>query len=244
MKNKLSKKQLKDIYQLDAPHKWMELINSGEENNPYFKTYLRQKKRLENLLKPIKFNSDFRVVEYGCGNGLWGELIHNRVKSYTGVDFSEQFINLAKRRHKALNIRNTRFNCNDIIKFSEEHDNEFDQAFSMDFSEHVYDDDFISIFTAIRNTLKPNGKLYLHTPNGDYFLELCKKNGILKQSVGHIGIRNVKKHINLLEKVGFKNIVIYYLPHYIKLLSVFHFISYLPIIGKFFKARLLIKCIK
>ena len=242
MKNRLSKKQLKDIYQIDTSHKWMEIIDNTEENNPHFQTYLRQKKRLNNLLKSVKFNPEFSVVEYGCGNGLWGELIQDKVEFYTGVDFSEQFINLAKKRHEKLKVKNSKFSYNDILKFSEEHNNEFDQAFSMDFSEHVYDNDFMSIFAAIRNTLKPNGTLYLHTPNGAYFLELFKKHGILKQSLGHIGIRNAKEHITLLEKIGFKNIEIYYLPHYIKLLSVFHFISYLPIIGKYFKARLLIKC--
>ena len=238
---RLSKKQIKNLYHVDSSHQWMEIISDKEETNPHFKTYLNQKRRLENLLKFIKFNSKFHVAEYGCGNGIWGELIHQKVKSYIGVDFSTQFINLANKRHKALNIRNSKFECDDIVKFSKKHNNEFDQAFTMDFSEHIYDNDFISIFTAIRNTLKPNGKLYLHTPNGDYFLEQMKKHGILKQSLGHIGIRNANEHIKLLEKVGYKNIKISYLPHYLKPLSVLHFASYLPIIGRFFKARLLIQ---
>lgn len=244
MIKRLSKKQLKSLYQIDENHKWMEIVSDEEENNPYFKTYKHQKKRLENLLKYIKFNPEFNVAEFGCGNGIWGELIHRKVKSYIGIDFSEEFIDLAKRRHQTLNIINSKFECDDIVKFSSRHKNEFDQAFCMDFSEHIYDDDFISIFTAIRSTLKADGELYIHTPNGNYFLELLKKYGILKQSTGHIGIRNDQEYIKLLKRIGFKNITILYLQHYLKLLSIFHFMSCVPYLGKFFKARLFIKSIK
>ncbi|MFH1564690.1 MAG: class I SAM-dependent methyltransferase [bacterium] len=232
------------MYNINEDHKWMEILSDDEKDSPHFRKYKRKKKRLQNLIKYIKFESNFNVAEFGCGNGIWGQLISPKIKSYAGIDFSEEFINLARKRHKTQGITNSQFYCSDIIKFAIEHNNEFDQAFSVDFSEHIYDDDFVNIFTAIKNTLKQGGVLYAHSPNKNYFLELLKKYGILKQSAGHIGIRNDKEYINLLRKVGFDNIIIYYLPHYIKLFSVLHFIGYAPIVGKFFKARLLIKCIK
>jgi len=241
--NKLSKEQLKALYKVDT-HKWMEVISENEKNHPCFKTYKSQKERLRRLIKKIKFDSEFNVVEFGCGNGLWADLIYKYVKSYIGVDFSAPFIQIAKNRHQILNIENTRFFCEEILNFSKNHKNEYDRAFAMDFSEHIYDHEFITIFTAIKNTLKSGGELFIHTPNGDYFLELIKKLGVLKQSTGHIGIRNDKAHIKLLEKIGFNNIEISYLSHYIKPLSFFHFLGLIPIIGKFFRARLFIKCTK
>lgn len=244
MQKRLSNIQLKSLYKLDEGHKWMEIINEAENDHPCFKTYVRQKKRLENLLKYIKFNKGYNVVEFGCGNGIFGELICRKVRHYTGVDFSEPFVKLARKRHDALGVANSKFVCDDIVKFSDGCQNQYDQAYSMDFTEHIYDDDFLSIFKAIRSTLKEGGELYIHTPNGDSFLELLKKYGVLKQVTGHIGIRNNKEYTNLLRKTGFSKIEVSYLPHYIKLLSVFHFLSYIPIFGKFFRARLFIKCTK
>lgn len=241
---KLSNEEIKDIYKIDLSHRWKDIISDDQLNHPNFKSYRRQKKRLQRLIKYIQFKRNFDVAEFGSGNGLWGDLIHEKVNSYVGVDFSESFINLAKRRHRSLNIYNSQFYCNDIVEFSKENKNKYDQAFSMDFSEHVYDEEFVSIFSSMKNTLKEGGKLYIHTPNGNYLLELFKKWGILKQSKGHIGIRNDLEHINLLKKIGFKSVKVQYLPHYIGLLSFFHFISFLPGIGKYFKARLFIECTK
>ena len=64
----------------------------------------------------------------------------------------------------------------------------------------------------------------------------------MKNDEGHIGIRNNKQYICLLKKIDIKNIKIKYLAHYLNYLSVFHFLSYIPFFGKYFKARLFIEC--
>ena len=92
--------------------------------------------------------------------------------------------------------------------------------------------------------MKDGGKLFIHTPNGEYLLEAMKKNGVLKQPDSHIGIRNNRQYMSLLERVGFKDIKVYYLSHYIWYLSILHFLSYLPLGGNYFKARLLIEVTK
>lgn len=244
MNDQLSKDELLKLYTFDDAYKWMEIISDKEVNHPAYKTFLKQKKRLERLCNIIDFKPTYHVVEYGCGNGIWADMIHDKIRTYIGLDFSKPFISIAKERQKTLNTDNVQFECEDIIEYSKLNNDKFDQAYALDFSEHVYDDDFLSIFNAIKSTIRNNGKLYIHTPNGDYFLERLKKIGLLKQTTGHIGIRNSKQYLKLLSQIGFKEINVKYISHYIKLLSLFHFLSYLPIIGKFFRARLLIECIK
>ena len=66
----------------------------------------------------------------------------------------------------------------EITDFCKSYSNSFDVAFALDFIEHLYDDDVIKIFSSIRDTLKADGKIIIHTPNGDFFLEIMKNKNI------------------------------------------------------------------
>ena len=63
---------------------------------------------------------------------------------------------------------------NPDLRFRNKNIRKFDLGFAMDFSEHVYDKQWIEILKSIRKSMKPDGKLYLHTPNFDFFLEKMK----------------------------------------------------------------------
>jgi cyclopropane fatty-acyl-phospholipid synthase-like methyltransferase len=198
--------------------------------------------KISRLLQYISFNKSDVVVDYGCGDGKLALLIGDKVKEYHGVDFSEGFIKEALEKNQQKS--NIFFHCKDIIKYSKANLNKFDKAFAFDFTEHIYDKDFEEIFSAIKRTLKPNGKLYIHTPNGNYFIELLKKVGILKQFPEHVAVRNATQNGKIFEKIGFSNWETKYIPHYNKYLKWSHHLTWLPIIGKYFKARLFIICEK
>ena len=232
----------KELYKLDRNHEWMKIISNQDITNPSYHIYKNQKKRLTRLIKYIDFNKEDRVADFACGNGVLLDLIYNKVFSYDGIDFSEDFIQLAKKRKEENGINNAKFYSMDILEFCKDKIGVYDKAFAMDFSEHISDDEFVSIFRSIKRTLKDNGKLYIHTPNGDYLLEIFKKLGLMKKDKGHIGIRNDEQYIYLLRKIDNKNIKIKYLAHYLSYLSIFHFLSYIPFFGKYFKARLFIEC--
>jgi len=98
---------------------------------------------------------------------------------------------------------------------------------------------------------------FINLDKNDLMLDVGCRNGLLldyiadkigfyllKQFPEHIAVRTAIESKTLLEKVGFKNIKIIYLPHYIKILSVFDFLKYTPFCGKYFKARLMIICQK
>lgn len=38
-----------------------------------------------------------RILEFGCGNGRWGELLKDIVESYSGIDFTPEFIEQARK---------------------------------------------------------------------------------------------------------------------------------------------------
>lgn len=192
------------------------------------------------LRKYMDFKPDHVVADFGCGNGLMMELAAPYVKSYIGVDFSEPFIEAAEKRKGMLDIKNSSFVCSDINSFCKDNTGIFDAGFAMDFSEHVYDEDWLKILKSIRQSLKERGKLYLHTPNADFFMEILKnKNFIFKQFPEHIAVRTPGRNIELLKNAGFSRVKLFFLPHY-NILKYINVLSCLPVIGKYFKARIFI----
>jgi cyclopropane fatty-acyl-phospholipid synthase-like methyltransferase len=209
----------------------------------YVETFEKEQSpfRLKRLLDSINLNTSDKVVDFACGNGMLMSLIAHRVKQYTGVDFSKEFVASAQKKMHDLSINNAEFICSDIIDFCSENNEKFDIAFTMDFSEHVYDSDWLNILRSIKKSLKPGGKLYLHTPNADFFLEKMKANNfIVKQFPEHIAVRSPDENQLLLEKAGFKVNSIKLIPHY-NILRFLHPVSLIPFIGKYFKARIFIE---
>ena len=199
-----------------------------------------QRSRIQHIIKHVGIDKDDVVGDFGCGNGLLFECIIDQVKTYYGIDFSQEIMDSFERlMQEKIDENDTKLFVGDIVDFPKEHSEVLDKAFTLDFSEHIYDDQFLSIYSAIAASLKPKGKLFLHTPNGTFLLEIFKNNGIMKQLAGHVAVRNAKHYRELLSQSGFHTIDVKCIPHY-NILKHLHILSFLPLVGRFFKARLLI----
>jgi len=217
-------------------------LRALHDDNYVYRYHTDDKTRIRRLLKFMKFDKNDIVLDAGCGNGLSLDYIYNKVKFYYGVDFSEAFIKKAIDRRG--NKKNAKFICSDIISFCHNYKGFFNKIFVLDVAEHIYDYKLMEIFLSLYDSLKSGGELYLHTPDGNYLLEIMKNSGLLKQLPEHIAIRTAAQYTELLQKSGFKDISIICLPHYIGYLAILDFLKYLPIVGKHFKARLFIICRK
>jgi 2-polyprenyl-6-hydroxyphenyl methylase / 3-demethylubiquinone-9 3-methyltransferase len=197
--------------------------------------------RLERLLDYMRLDMTLDVADFACGNAILMELIAPGVRSYTGVDFSEPFIRAANEKKERLSIPNAQFICADINAFCACRLNTFDVAFAMDVSEHIYDEEWLAVLKSIKSSLKPNGRLYLHTPNAEFFLERMKDKGlIVKQFPEHIAVRTPAHNVAMLREAGFGVARIRLIAHY-NIMKIVHPLSFLPLIGKFFKARIFIE---
>lgn len=222
-----------------------QLLNlHGKEYVRRFTSKRSHRVRIKRLSKYIELKGTETVLDVGCGNGLLLGHIHGHVSKYYGIDFSKDFIDVAKNRHFDKLCNDIQFVCGDVITFCEKSKLKFDTAFAFDFVEHIYDDDLIEILSSVFRSLKPKGELYIHTPNAEYIVEILKEKGIIKQFPEHIAVRDIEEYNNLFKKVGFRKVEVVYLSHYVRLLSALDFLRYLPLIGKYFRARLFIKCIK
>jgi 2-polyprenyl-3-methyl-5-hydroxy-6-metoxy-1,4-benzoquinol methylase len=218
-------------------------LHSGD----YVSMYERKPiSRISRLIHAMKLEPSTRLVDFACGNAMLLEEVNDKVLHYTGVDFSEGFIVAAKRRADRLGARNCDFHCEDIVTFCAAHPERFDVATALDFSEHVSDGHLVPILSAIRTSLKPGGRLYLHTPNLDFFMERMRDAGfLLKQRPEHIAVRDPGQNVALLEQAGFHapNIHTCLIAHY-NVLRIVDPLRHLPGIGKYFEARIFIECRK
>jgi 2-polyprenyl-6-hydroxyphenyl methylase / 3-demethylubiquinone-9 3-methyltransferase len=201
--------------------------------------------RIQRLVPVMRLNGGESLADFACGNAMLLPLVASTVKHYYGIDFSEDFIESATRRSQKAGIKNCSFYCQDIVSFCDDHPTFFDVATAMDFSEHIDNSDFNRIFSAIYRSLKPGGKLFMHTPNLDFFIERLKNKGIIHQFPEHIAVRNADQNIAILEQCGFNksHINVRYIAHY-NVLKILHPLSWIPLIGKLFSARLFIECTK
>jgi len=194
--------------------------------------------RLRRLVPLFQLSGNEDVVDFACGNAMLLELIHARVRRYVGVDFSEDMLQLASARAERLGIKHCAFFPEDILAFARRQAGQFDVAFAMDFSEHVYDDQWLELLRAMRATLRPGGRLYLHTPNGEYFLEILKERGVLAQFPQHVAVRGPSHNRRLLEAAGFERVETRPLSHYEVRQKPFAALAWLPWVGRYFRARL------
>ncbi len=193
--------------------------------------------RLERLVPYFSLSKIDSVVDYACGSGMLLEVLHGKVGDYTGVDFSPEFIKLATNLAIQKGYARFQFQSGDIIDFAAQHQGQFDKAFAMDFAECLYDHQFLKVFKAVYESLKPGGTLYLHEPNGNFFLERLRDMGIMSRYAQLVAIRTAPRIERLLKEIGFIDIHVQMLSHYETPLSYLHPLSYLACIGKFFEAR-------
>jgi cyclopropane fatty-acyl-phospholipid synthase-like methyltransferase len=198
--------------------------------------------RLERLIDLADLSADMTVVDFGCGNGLLLDVLHGRVGTYYGVDFSDEFITEARLMHAGLKQDRGAFSfhAQSISEFCDGHHGAIDRAFALDFSEHLYDDDLLAVFESIRTCLRPGGRFYLHTPNRDFIIETLKARGIMRQLPEHIAVRNASATTALLERAGFTQVRVAFLAHYLPVLSWLDRFSRVPGLGRFMRARLFI----
>jgi len=198
-------------------------------------------RRIERLLARMPVRPRDNVADFGCGSGMLMPFVAPHVNSYTGVDFSRQFIAIADAKRNTLGLTNVMFECASIDEFCSGHPGEFDAAFALDFAEHVLDSDWLHILTAVRTSLVRGGALFLHTPNRRFFLEIMKNhNFIVKQFPEHVAVRSVEENTALLVKAGFRISRTLLIPHY-NILRLVHPLSFVPFAGAYFKARIFIE---
>lgn len=164
-------------------------------NNPY-----RESQRLdviERLCRPMR---EDRVLELGCGAGVYTRLLASRARGVVGVDFSEAAIRMARSENSAENIRYVLADIQNLSPFPPE---TFQKVVAIDVLEHLTDDQFDSVLLEVNRILGRQGLFILFTPCRTHWIERLKsRNLLLKQTPGHIGVRTEQKIRDAIQRSG------------------------------------------
>ena len=195
--------------------------------------------RVRNLAGRMALKSDAKIADFACGNGMLLHALGGRFQSYDGVDVYPHVVASPEAWAQREGFHKNRFHCCDIRDFCSRHSGYFDAAATLDFSEHVEDPLAIDIYASIRRSLRSGGRLYMHTPNLDFFMERAKQVGIIPQFPEHVAVRNGDQTAALLVAAGFDRaaIEVQTIAHY-NLLKFVHPLAAIPRVGGFFAARL------
>jgi len=165
-------------------------------NEYYIKLYSHrddnEARDLINLIQrniPLPTNS--KVLDVCCGAGRHSIELAKRGYDVTGFDLSKYLISQAKKSLSSSNERNlkVKFIVKDMLKFDFE--NKFDIAINV-FSSFGYfenDKSNFSVFTNIKNSLKPNGYFVFDFLNGDFL----RKNLVPYSEDYHDGLKVTQK---------------------------------------------------
>ncbi|KKW19671.1 MAG: 2-polyprenyl-3-methyl-5-hydroxy-6-metoxy-1, 4-benzoquinol methylase [Parcubacteria group bacterium GW2011_GWA2_51_10] len=100
-----------------------------------------------------------RVLDVGCGTGLFVFEVAKRGAKTVGVDYSSEAIVVAKKDHTSPNIE---FRCENIFR-SKTLKEKFDVVVSLGTLEHL-DDPYVALLK-FKSLLKPHGSIILTCPN-------------------------------------------------------------------------------
>ncbi len=153
-----------------------------------------------------QFNKDVRILELGCGRGIFLEfLINNEFKNVFGIDVSKEQIDIAKTQN--LNVEEI-----GVLKYLKDNDEKFELIFAIDLIEHFHKDELIPLFEGIYNNLRIGGAFVFHTPNG---LGI-NANRIIYGDLTHSTIFTPNSAMQILKLVGFNEIKFFETEPYAK----------------------------
>lgn len=154
----------------------MRPIPSSVYNKEYYqgmggKEFFRSKKytgsKYEKIANLASNYCDLRgafVLDYGCGRGDMLYFLARTIKEGLGVDYSQAAINIAKRH--CLGKTNLKFFLQESSHLPKSYVNKYDIVFLLDVIEHLTPDQLKNTLRNLRQCLKKEGILIVHTfPN-------------------------------------------------------------------------------
>jgi SAM-dependent methyltransferase len=135
-----------------------------------------------------------KILELGCGPGYFLEYVRNH--GYTdarGIDISEEQVAMAREKRLVAEV-------DDVFAALDTAAGSLDAVVGIDLLEHFSKDEGLRLCDAIRQALRPGGRVVFRTPNGSALLA----GPIVYGDLTHMAIYNQSSLTQLLANAGFE----------------------------------------
>lgn len=141
-------------------------VNFSEENDEY--PFAGYKDVLNYIYNQVRENSYSSVLDIGFGTGLLTTQLYNEGYQITGIDFSSNMIDIAKRKMPNATLINWDFASGLPIEIIS---NKYDYIISTYAIHHLSDEEKIGFIKSLLKLLNSNGKILI----GDVSFETSQK---------------------------------------------------------------------
>ncbi|MCS6861568.1 MAG: glycosyltransferase [Abditibacteriales bacterium] len=140
------------------------------------------------------FKGRRKVLDIGCGQGVFLEVLREQGCDPEGVDIDPEMVALA--RAKGLTVH-----CGDLLSFLEERENAYDGIYAANIIEHFNGRDATRLMLLCARALRPDGVLVMVTPNF--------RHPLVREEVFWLDITHVRPYppallAKMMESVGLK----------------------------------------
>lgn len=179
------------------------------------------RQHIQTLVKLLELKPSCKIFDCCCGSGRYSQILKQLGYDVTGMDFSEDLINEARKIYSEIKFVRGDMR---VLPFKQS----FDQVLSLFTSFGYFESDAtnISVLEQMKASLKNGGKLYLDYLNplnveAQDWLETIKNNGVLKtkkeiDSDTQMVIKTVRWKSNQGDMVEYKECVKLYCPEWFK----------------------------
>jgi ubiquinone/menaquinone biosynthesis C-methylase UbiE len=161
----------------------------------------RVRRQVKNVLELINLNKDEKILEIGVATGKFTSII-SKSNLVFALDLSLDNLRRAKKAAAELGKAENCFYINASASQIPISGHNFDKVLAIDIIEHLNDEVFTSLCRESHRVLKPNGYLYIYTPNLLHPYELARPfRPVLRRE--HIGVRTRAKICKILKENKF-----------------------------------------
>ncbi len=147
-------------------------------NRKYYSSHDKGFQWILNKISPyLKIKKNLNVLDIGCGSGNLSIYLAKKGVKVTGIDYSKDAIENAKKNLSKENKsirKNVKFIRMNAVSMNF-NNSSFDMVISIDVFEHLYPYEIELLMRKIKQILKPNAVLFIHTEANKIYLDYLHK---------------------------------------------------------------------